>query len=59
MPDTLENRDHLYLEKLKLAVGVLLELGEDDTIGDVLESELWAFRDRVDRALLMLPQSPA
>lgn len=58
MPDALKNRDVVYLAKLKLAIGILLELGEDDTINNIFESELWAFQDRVDHALLTFPGGP-
>ncbi|MCL2585711.1 MAG: hypothetical protein FWE35_25035 [Streptosporangiales bacterium] len=51
----LENKERVYLEKLKLATQVLLELGEDDGLTSSLESELWVFQDSVDRALLQLP----
>lgn len=50
--DDLENQDRIYLEKLRLATDVILKLGEDSAISDGLESELWIFRDRVERVLL-------
>lgn len=52
--DGLEDHDRVYLEKLRLAAGVILELGEDSMISDILATELYIFRDRVDRALLLL-----
>ena len=53
MPDALEDNDRVYLEKLRLAAAVILELGHDDAIPEGLEAELWVFRDRVERALLL------
>lgn len=53
MPDALENHDRIYLEKLILATRVLLELGEDGIIPSDFEAGLWAFKDRVERVLLM------
>lgn len=51
--DHLNGRDRIYLEKLRLAVEVLLREAEDPGgIPDTLESELYIFRDRVDHTLL-------
>lgn len=52
--------DRVYLEKLRLAVEVILRVGEDpDMLPATLESELFLFRDRVDRALLLEPGGTA
>lgn len=52
--DQLEAHDRVYLEKLRLAATVILDLGEDDqTIPDTFQTELYLFRDRVERALLL------
>lgn len=56
--DGLADHDRVYLEKLRLATGVILELVEDAAIPDTLATELYIFRDRVDRALL-LPDAAA
>lgn len=57
--DALDGHDRVFLEKLRLAATVILDLGEDDgVINNALEAELHIFRDRVDRALL-LPESAA
>lgn len=56
--DQLDGHDRVYLEKLRLAADVILELGEENLINDILATELHLFRDRVDRALL-LPASAA
>lgn len=54
MRDNLEDQDRVFLEKLRLAATVILDLGEDpDTLPDPLQSELFIFRERVDRVLLM------
>jgi len=54
--DDLEDYDRIYLEKLRLAADVILQLGKDqEAIPVTLEVELWTFRDRVERALLMVP----
>lgn len=53
--DELEHRDRVYLEKLRLAIDVILRVGEDPGgLPNVLESELFLYRDRCDRALLSL-----
>ena len=53
MNDTIDALDRVFLEKLNLAAGVILRLGEDPgVLNNVLESELLLFRDRVERALL-------
>lgn len=58
--DELETCDRIYLEKLRLATTVILRLAEDPgTIPDTLEAELYLFRDRVDRALLLNPDDAA
>lgn len=59
MHDDLENNDRTYLEKLRLAADAILQLGEDSAIPATLESELWVFKDRIDRALLSLTRSAA
>lgn len=51
--DPLNSRDRIYLEKLRLAVEVLLREAEDPGgTPDTLESELYIYRDRVDHVLL-------
>lgn len=58
--DELDGQDRVYLEKLRLATDVILRMGEDPGgIPDTLESELFVFRDRVDRALLREPGGAA
>lgn len=58
--DGLEDRDRTYLEKLRLAADVILQLGEDPgVIPNTLEVELWVSRDRVERALLQIPGATA
>lgn len=52
--DGLGDHERVYLEKQRLAAGIILELAEDGQIPDTLETELYIFRDRVDRALLLL-----
>lgn len=53
MLDETEGRDRVYLEKLRLAIEVILRVGEDPgALPNALESELFVYRDRVDRALL-------
>lgn len=52
--DKIEFLDRASLERLRLAADVILELGEDaDVLPGPLEAELFLFRDRVHRALLM------
>lgn len=52
--DELEILDRIYLEKLRLAANVILALAEESgTIPDTLEAELYIFKDRVERALLL------
>lgn len=51
--DALSTHDRVFLENLNLAVGMMLRLGEDSgVLNNVLESELFLFRDRVEHALL-------
>jgi hypothetical protein len=45
--------ERTYLERLKLACDVLLELAEEDQISDGLEVELRGFKEQVERELLM------
>jgi hypothetical protein len=45
--------ERIYLERLKLACDVLLELAEDDQISDGLEVELRGFKEQVERELLI------
>ncbi|MCL2583266.1 MAG: hypothetical protein FWE35_12505 [Streptosporangiales bacterium] len=50
MPD---DHERIYLEKLRLAVTVLLEAAEGPIeIPGPLETELFLLRDRLDRVLL-------
>jgi hypothetical protein len=52
--DGLSDMDRVFLEKLRLAANVILELGEDpDVLPSPLEVELNLFKDRVERVLLM------
>lgn len=51
--DDLDDHDRTYLDRLRLAADAILQLGEDGAIPDTLEAELWIFRDRVERALLL------
>jgi hypothetical protein len=54
--DELEVRDRVYLEKLRVATSVILDLGEDPgVLPDTFQTELFLFRDRVERSLLMIP----
>ncbi len=55
--DTATDRERTHLTRLKLAADVLLS--ESDTISDALEAELCVYRDRVEQALLSLPDEPA
>lgn len=58
--DELEEHDRLYLDKLRLAIEVILGAGEDpDTLNDVLQTELFLLLDRVQRALLLQPGETA
>lgn len=57
MHDHLDSQDCVFLEKLHLATRVILDLGEDPAVlPDTLQSELFIFKDRVERALLRLPK---
>jgi hypothetical protein len=47
--------ERTHLEKLRLAADVIL--AEGDAIEDALEAELTVFRDRVQHALLALPEA--
>lgn len=52
--DELAENDRIYLEKLRLATNVLLQVGEDQgVLNDVIQTELFIFRDRIERALLL------
>jgi hypothetical protein len=51
--DTATECERTHLNRLKLAADVLLS--ESDTISDALEAELCVLRDRVEQALLSLP----
>lgn len=56
----LEGHGRIYLEKLRLAADVILQLGDDPgAIPDSLETELWIFRDRIEHDLLQLPRAGA
>ena len=58
--DELEEHDRIYLDKLRLATEVILQAGEDPgTLNDVLQTELFLFLDRVQRALLLQPGETA
>lgn len=53
--DGLENNDRVFLEKLRLAADVILQLGEDpEVLPNPLQSELFLFKERVERVLLAL-----
>lgn len=57
--DELEEHDRLYLDKLRLAVGILLEAAEEPgSMSDALQAELFAYKDRLDRSLLLVGDSP-
>jgi hypothetical protein len=52
--DELEEHDLVYLEKLRLAADVILQVGEDPgALPDTFQTELYLFKDRVERALLL------
>lgn len=54
MHDSLEELDRVFLEKLLLASDVILRLGEDPgTLANAFEADLWLFRDRIERAMLL------
>jgi hypothetical protein len=55
--DALAGFDKVSLERLKLAADVILS--ETDAIPDSLEVEVVLFRERVERALLLLPGKTA
>lgn len=58
MPDALESHDRIYLDRLRLAVNVLLRAAEEtDLVNDALESELLLARETLERALLS-PRTP-
>jgi hypothetical protein len=57
MQEGLFGFERTYLERLKLACDVLLELAGDDQISDGLEVELGGFKEQVERQLLM-PDRP-
>lgn len=51
--DALDDIDRVFLEKLRLAVRVIQELGEDPgVLNAALEAELALLKDRIERALL-------
>lgn len=53
MASALDDHDHVFLERLHLAVSVILELGEDDALlNSALETDLVLLKDKVERALL-------
>lgn len=52
--DELEVHDRIFLEKLRLASDVILSLGDDaGMLPDTFQTELYIFRDRVERSLLL------
>jgi len=52
--DDLEGHDRIFLDKLRIAVEVLLEAAQEPgTMSDALESEVFAYQDRLLRALLL------
>lgn len=54
--DAFEVHDRVYLERLLLATNVLVQAGEDPgTLNDIFQTELFHFRDRIERALLLKP----
>lgn len=56
MTDGVQTNDRTHLEKLRLAVEVLLrEGGEISLVTDALESELVVLRDSLERLLLAGP----
>lgn len=58
--DELEEHDLIYLEKLRLATDVILQVGEDPgALPDTFLVELYLFKDRVERALLLTPGATA
>lgn len=57
--DELNHHDRVYLEKLRLATNVLLQHGEDPgVLSDILHTELFIFRDRIELALLLPKAAP-
>lgn len=58
--DELEVHDRIFLEKLRLAADVILSLGDDaEMLPDTFQTELYIFRDRVERSLLLQPGAVA
>ena len=58
--DGLDHHDRIYLDKLRLAIDILLEVAEEPGIlNDVLQSELFLARDKVQHALLRIDASGA
>lgn len=56
--DELEVHDRIFLEKLRLAADVILSLGDDaEILPDPFQAELYIFRDRVERSLLLQPSA--
>lgn len=51
--DKVESFDRIFLEKIQLATNVLIELGEDGVLNNSFETELFLFKDRIERALLL------
>jgi len=52
--DELEGYDQVHLEKVVLAVDILLRLAEEsDAVPNAFEGDLWSLKDRVERALLL------
>jgi hypothetical protein len=52
MQDGLFAFERTYLERLRLAAEVILELGEDGQISDGLQVELQGFKEQVELMLL-------
>lgn len=57
--DELDAMDRVFLERLRLAADVILQLGEDPgALSPPLESELVLFRERIERVLLKPAETP-
>lgn len=51
---TFKEHDRIYLEKLRLAAIVILDLADEEgVINDAFQAELFLFRDRIERELLL------